>query len=217
MLHRFVQSSTQLTHTDPKAKFGALAVALAAYMAGAYKEEIAPDSYYEALSKLLNRESSEAVEFLMLMEQVADSVSRDGTTETFAEMQGLKNGISGYMYHTVPAVIHAWLANQNDFKSGITEIIRCGGDTDTTAAILGGIIGAHVGKEGIPVQWIDGIKEWPRTVWWIERLGKELAYVLSHGIRRYDLSLPWYGISLRNVFFLIIVFAHGFRRLLPPY
>lgn len=74
MLHHFVQASTQLTHTDPKAKFGALAVALAAYMAGAYKEEIAPDSYYEALSKLLNRESSEAVEFLMLMEQVADSV-----------------------------------------------------------------------------------------------------------------------------------------------
>lgn len=217
MLHRFVQASTQLTHTDPKAKFGALAVALAAYMAGAYKEEIAPDSYYEALSKLLNRESSEAVEFLRLMEQVADSVSRDGTTETFAEMQGLRNGISGYMYHTVPAAIHAWLANQNDFKSGITEIIRCGGDTDTTAAILGGIIGAHVGKEGIPAQWIDGIKEWPRTVWWIERLGKELAYVLSNGIRRYDLSLPWYGISLRNVFFLIIVLAHGFRRLLPPY
>jgi len=29
--------------------------------------------------------------------------------------------------------------------------------------------------------------------------------------------LPMYGVLPRNVFFLLVVLYHGFRRLLPPY
>ena len=63
------------------------------------------------------------------------------------------------------------------------ETVACGGDTDTTAAIVGGIVGSGVGKAGIPPQWISGIREWPRTVAWMERLAEgfqknELSYLL---------------------------------------
>jgi hypothetical protein len=30
-------------------------------------------------------------------------------TGTFARSLGLKRGVTGYMYHTVPVVLHAWL------------------------------------------------------------------------------------------------------------
>jgi hypothetical protein len=121
------------------------------------------------------------------------------------------------MYHTVPVVIQAWLRYPEDYKQGILEIIRCGGDTDTSAAILGGIIGAHVGKEGIPEEWMQRISDWPRTVQWIEALGERLSSMIVSDEKKSPLFLPVWGIPLRNLFMLAVVLFHGFRRLLPPY
>jgi ADP-ribosyl-[dinitrogen reductase] hydrolase len=118
--------------------------------------------------------------------------------------------------HTVPCVIQTWLRHQDDFGSGVQEIILAGGDTDTTAAILGGIIGARVGKAGIPLPWLAGIIEWPRSVAWMEQLGAALARSL-HGEAVRVPSYPVAGIPLRNLVFLLIVLAHGLRRLGPPY
>jgi len=38
-------------------------------------------------------------------------------------------------------------------------VIECGGDTDSTAAIVGGIVGSAVGKAGIPTEWLDDLLE----------------------------------------------------------
>lgn len=40
-----------------------------------------------------------------------------------------------------------------DFRDGITKAVSVGGDTDTYAAIAGGILGAHFGVRGIPPEW----------------------------------------------------------------
>jgi ADP-ribosyl-[dinitrogen reductase] hydrolase len=112
---------------------------------------------------------------------------------------------------------HSWLRHQHDYRGGILEIVRCGGDTDTTAAILGAIIGASVGKGGIPSDWLNSLWEWPRTVKWMELLGKRLADVSHLGIQHQPLPLAVYGLFARNLFLMIVVIVHGFRRLLPPY
>ena len=41
-------------------------------------------------------------------------------------------------------------------------VIQCGGDADTTGAIVGGIVGASVGREGIPEEWLDRLIEGAR-------------------------------------------------------
>src|SRR5207237_1108787 len=97
------------------------------------------------------------------------------TTAAFAESLGLGNGVSGYTYHTVPVALHAWFCKPQDYRAAVLDVVRCGGDTDTTAAILGAIIGAGVGKRGIPNDWLDAIGEWPRSVTWMESLGRRLA------------------------------------------
>lgn len=215
-LRELVRISTRITHTDPKAEFGALAVALAAYMSSMGSENyVSPQEYYKRLQDTLEGEATN--EFLELMLKAIESAAAGETTESFATELGLSKGVSGYVYHTVPVVIHSWLRNQKDYPSAIIEIIRCGGDTDTTAATVGGIIGAGVAKNGIPQEWLDGLWEWPRTVKWMERLGKRLARTSSQSIGRRALSLPVYGLLLRNIFFMIVVLAHGLRRLLPPY
>ncbi len=214
IMRRFVSLSTKITHSDPKAEYGAMAVAFAAYMSSR-KKEIDPDEYFSELCSLL----PEANEFIAIIKKVVESVKANETTEKFAADFGLPKGITGYIYHTVPVVIHCWLRNYDNYKSGVQEIINCGGDTDTTAAILGGIIGAYTGKEGIPPEFLNNLIEWPRTVSWMEDLGQRLAKTFAQriGVEQKPIHVSVIAIFMRNIFFLIIVLVHGFRRLLPPY
>ena len=93
----------------------------------------------------------------------------------FADRLSNHNSVSSDIGRTVPIIIQIWLRNQNRYSKGIKEIIYLGGDTDTTAAILGGIIGASVGTSGIQQKWLDNIIDFPRNINWIETLGKRLA------------------------------------------
>jgi ADP-ribosyl-[dinitrogen reductase] hydrolase len=45
------------------------------------------------------------------------------------------------------------LLNTTSFREGIDMAVRVGGDTDTYAAIAGGLLGACYGYEAIPVEW----------------------------------------------------------------
>lgn len=106
----------------------------------------------------------------------------------------------------------------DDFSTGLQEIIRAGGDTDTAGAIFGGIVGARMGKGAISRAWLDGVVEWPRSVRWLEALGEAVLRSLDEDLE--DARGPRYfvpGALARNVVFLLIVLAHGFRRLAPPY
>ncbi len=139
------------------------------------------------------------------------------TTETFAASIGAGERVSGYVYQTVPIILHAWLRHPRDFRAATLAVVRCGGDTDTTAAIVGGIVGAAVGKDGLPSEWLSALWEWPRTVHWMEQLGAQLAEVSATGMPQKPLTLPFLPLLARNLFFAAVVLAHGFRRLLPPY
>ena len=197
---------------------GALHVALAAHAMSA-PEPPCPQRYPARLTNVLPPD--EASDLLCLVQRAATSAARNETTETFAgETLGLTNGVSGYVYHTIPVVLHAWFCHLQTgagLRTALQNVIRCGGDTDTTAAILGGIIGAGVGRAGLPADLLDGLAEWPRTVAWMERLAARLAAVVETGIPQPPLALFVPGVAARNVLFLLVVLAHGLRRLAPPY
>ena len=240
-LKEFVRRSTIITHTDPKAYFGAFAVALAAHLS-ATGAAIDGASYVEALHAALadephplpDREGSQSSprlrrgtgvrycsdteEFLDLIRSVAESVGENEPTADFYQrlVPNAKQGISGYIYHTVPAVLHAWLRHPNDFRTALLDIIACGGDTDTTGAILGGIIGARVGIAGIPHEWIDGIVEFPESINFMKTVARQVYQAsLGNSLKAANAAFPL--LLARNMFFAAVVLFHGFRRLLPPY
>ena len=207
-LQALVKASSRLTHTDPRAEAGALAVAVAASLSSQDR----PDDYLLAVERLLGDS-----ELLTLLRKAAQSVQNAESTETFAAGIGADKGVSGYVNQTVPVAIHAWLSFPSDYRSAVQAVIRCGGDTDTTAAITGAIVGAGVGKEGIPTEWLAALWEWPRSVAWMERLAKQLAEVQETQTPQKPLSLPLVPLLGRNFLFTVVVLTHGFRRLLPPY
>ncbi|MEW6160425.1 MAG: ADP-ribosylglycohydrolase family protein, partial [Verrucomicrobiota bacterium] len=103
------------------------------------------------------------------------------------------------------------------FRAALISAMECGGDTDTVGAILGALIGANLGKEGIPQEWLDKIWEWPRSVSFMERMAERLAEQKSTRQQGLSVAYCWPGLIPRNLLFLAAVLGHGFRRLAPPF
>lgn len=217
-LRAFVRASTRLTHTDPKAECGALAVAWATHRAAETRHTSPPmpAAFVAELRELLAGEAaSEAL--LPSLDLLVVNHEAGKTIAEFAAAIGLGRGVSGYIYHTVPVALYAWLRHPNDYRSAVQATIRCGGDTDTVAAIAGAIIGARVGKSGIPREWLDGIIDWPRSVRWVESLAARLADGTWRDSPQLAQSLALWALPFRNAVFFVWVLLHVFRRFLPPY
>ena len=211
-LREFCRASTHLTHTDPKAEFGALAIALAAHQSA--HDECNGARLLRDLREWSD-DSEAAREMIELAEKAVASAGNNQTAREFCRELGLQNGVSGYIYHTVPVVLQCWLRYPADFRAALESIIRCGGDTDSTAAILGGIIGARVGAENLPQHWRSELWDWPNSPAYIERVARELESAHTEGIAvvapRILLGAP----LLRNAFFLLVILVHAARRMVP--
>src|SRR5262249_17269260 len=75
-------------------------------------------------------------------------------------------GPSGYCMESVPIALRAWLRHPSDLRAAVLDAVHCGGDTDTTGAMTGAIVGAGVCRSGIPDEWLRCIVDWPRTTSW---------------------------------------------------
>ncbi|MFG0296299.1 MAG: ADP-ribosylglycohydrolase family protein [Maioricimonas sp. JB045] len=212
-LRKLVCVSTRITHTDPKAEQGARAVALAARCA---RVESDPDA--TAFFSLLESElvDEQAAPFRKRLNAVKASLEERQPTTEFAASFCRPGGVTGYVLETVPVALHAWLSHPRDFAGAVTAVIRSGGDADTTAAITGGIVGAAVGREGIPPEWLHRLSDWPMTVTWMDGLCTCAQRSLA-GESVSAPSLPAWKVLPRNLMFLAIVLGHGLRRLLPPW
>jgi ADP-ribosylglycohydrolase len=62
----------------------------------------------------------------------------------------------GYVIHTLEASLWC-LLNSSSYSEAVLKAVNLGGDTDTTAAVTGGLAGIYYGVESIPQEWIDQI------------------------------------------------------------
>lgn len=63
---------------------------------------------------------------------------------------------SGYVVDTLEAAIWC-LLNTKSYKDCVLTAVNLGEDTDTVAAVAGGLAGLHYGFESIPKEWLDVI------------------------------------------------------------
>ncbi len=158
-LKLLVRASTRLTHTDPKAEHGALAIALCARRAVLDGSALNRDGLFAELYNEI-----QCPDLSGRLKRVEDALSSGNTTQEFASQLGGAQGVSGYIYETVPAAIFCWLNALVDFRAAVTDVIRLGGDADTTGAIVGALSGSTLGKRrDSRSEWIQGLAEWPHT------------------------------------------------------
>ncbi|WP_278262379.1 ADP-ribosylglycohydrolase family protein [Nocardia sp. AG03] len=159
--------SAEVTHRHPEAVLGAMLVAVAASHAAATRARAC------APTELLD-----AVEPYLIDGRTADGVRRARTLlgRSVAEAAyELGNGASVSAQDTVPFTLWAAATHLTDYPAAITACVEAGGDVDTTAAIVGGIVAAHTGidtggtessaRRGIPRAWLSAREPLPSWTW----------------------------------------------------
>jgi ADP-ribosylglycohydrolase len=199
----FVLAATRITHRDPLAEDGALLIAHAARQASSDASSLA------RLDALIV--STRTHEFRSALTSLKAPLARGDSVQQVAASMGLERGLTGFILHTVPIALYAWLRHADSFRDAVEQSILCGGDTDTVAAIVGALAGAALGPRSIPPEWTRDLLEWPRSPAWLSALAQRLA---DGGA---PLPLFWPGLLPRSLFQIAVVLLHGFRRLGPPY
>lgn len=82
-------------------------------------------------------------------------------------------GSSGYVLHTLEASFWC-LFNFKSYKDCVLKAVNLGEDTDTTAAVAGGLAGLLYGTENIPVQWLKQLAKKELIIDLAERFSKKL-------------------------------------------
>ncbi|MDH6308924.1 ADP-ribosyl-[dinitrogen reductase] hydrolase [Dysgonomonas sp. PFB1-18] len=79
---------------------------------------------------------------------------------------------SGYVLHSLEAAFWC-LMNEDSYHKTVLKAVNLGGDTDTTAAIAGGLAGLLYGFDAIPQKWIDQLARKGDIMELCDRLGKK--------------------------------------------
>lgn len=204
-----VAASTLLTHSDPRALAGALAIAEAAarISGGQWRQRPDPAEFAQVLAGV-----SEDAQWCALQPLLAAACTSTQPTQLLRERMGLQRGVPGFVLYSVPFALLAWYEAHGDYAHTLRLCVDAGGDVDTNAAMAGALAALVCGADGIPQAWRDRLMDWPHGTDYLRQLAAALAdpqYPCATHFRA--------GLFLRSPLFLCVVLLHGLRRLLPPY
>ena len=141
--------SGRITHSHP--------VSDAASIAGAYAVKLAldgvePEKMFEPLLEVTEGISQEFTDALEVSYEIAYSGMGDG--------EALKKlGQGWYADETFALAYFCILRYPKDYKKAVQTAVNITGDSDSVGSVAGGILGAKLGIEAIPVSWIEALKE----------------------------------------------------------
>jgi ADP-ribosylglycohydrolase len=186
---RLTRALAEVTHTDLRAVDGAAFVAEVAALAVAAPTDADREALVRrALEVVRDAELRKAIE-------AALAAGDDDVPST------------GFVVHTLQAVVHVFVRAGADPLPSVVRCIRLGGDTDSTAAILGAWLGALHGAGAWPGELIARLQGGPNGREHLVRLAKALAEGGAPPRASIAVSLA------RNLAMFPVVLAHVFRRL----
>lgn len=149
-MHDWVDVSTTTTHTGREVQIAAQALATTME---ALKSK--PELSNEKLYRLWSSQSEDSgwvslIKHIKESKDVSELLQRTG--------QDPERGIGGFSYHTLSVAFWVALQYRSDFGGGTSTILRCGGDTDSAAAVFGALsvaMGAILPHKACP------ILDWP--------------------------------------------------------
>ncbi|MEU9470081.1 ADP-ribosylglycohydrolase family protein [Streptomyces avermitilis] len=146
--------SAEVTHTHPEAAAGAIAVAVAAgFAARGRTEAVTGAGLLDVVMDLTPASKVRAgVERARLL---LDQPHVELAAHT------LGNGRLVSAVDTVPFTLWCAARHLDDYQAALWVCAAAGGDVDTTCAIVGGIVAAHVGTAGIPAVWRQRVEPLP--------------------------------------------------------
>jgi ADP-ribosylglycohydrolase len=138
-------ASAEVTHTHPEGVAGAVAVAVAAAFAAAEPGL----SGGELLDEVAERTPPGLVR-----DGIGNAMSLLHLADPRSASAALGNGRYISAPDTVPFCLWVVAKYPADFTAAFWATAGVGGDVDTTCAIVGGILGASLGEQGIADEWL---------------------------------------------------------------
>lgn len=77
---------------------------------------------------------------------------------SFNKMDRSKIRSSGYVIDTLEAAVWCFM-NTNNYKDCVLTAVNLGEDTDTVAAVAGGLAGVYYGYDGLPKEWLKQLRD----------------------------------------------------------
>jgi ADP-ribosylglycohydrolase len=145
-------ASAVVTHTHPEGSAGAVAVAVAAALAAASPDLRGAELLDEVAERTPPGDVRDGIGSAMSLLHLDDARSASAT---------LGNGRYISAPDTVPFCLWIVAKHPDDFAAALWATARVGGDVDTTCAIVGGIVAARVGADGIPAEWAEKCEPLP--------------------------------------------------------
>ncbi len=142
--------SSVVTHAHPEGVAGAIAIAVATAWACRLSGSGDPPTVLEFIELVLPHVPDSDTRA-----GIARARTLDPDTSVRSAVEILGNGTRVICHDTVPFTIWSAAKNLGDFEEAMWHTVSALGDRDTTCAIVGGIVAAFVGEEGLPSEWLD--------------------------------------------------------------
>jgi ADP-ribosylglycohydrolase len=139
-----------LTHGHPSGYLssGALAYIIASIVEASTLEE----ALEEALAVIKTYEGHE--ECLVILEKAAELVNSE-----LPDLEAIKILGEGWVGEEALAIaVYCSLKHKDNYKNAIIASVNHSGDSDSTGAITGNILGAYLGLNSIPEEWINKLE-----------------------------------------------------------
>lgn len=140
-LSELAPALSAVTHWDERCRTACLAVTLT--VAALVRGEPGDRAVIDAVTAVAEREGGEELEYLV--EQAGRARPVDGPDMGFTLFTA---GLALQVAAARPA-----------FEDGLRYVVGLGGDTDTNAAVAGALLGALHGRSGLPVAWLDRLRD----------------------------------------------------------
>ena len=115
------------------------------------------------------------------LEQLRPFLAAGRSPSAVARHFGWDTGISGFIVPTTVMACYCFLRYPTNFDRAVQSSIGLGGDTDSVAAIVGGLVGAHVGYEKLPTRLVEQLNVPPHNAAWIAEMAERLSH-WPHGV-----------------------------------
>jgi len=81
-----------------------------------------------------------------------------------------KFGQSCHTEEAFPGVVHLIARYENDLKEALIQSVMAGGDSAARGMMVGMVLGAHLGLESLPAEWLHALKKKERILTLLEKL-----------------------------------------------
>lgn len=159
---RMAGDAAEVTHLHPLSTYSSAALAVMVQLCVSADEAIDGEAFKVIVDKSLNvasgvygNDAPAMVDFLRIIRE-AVGLESDGRSD----WEIIENDLGGgwVAEETLAIAIFSVLRHMDDFSACMVSAVNHGGDSDSTGAVAGNIIGAITGYEAIPAKFKEGLQ-----------------------------------------------------------